>query len=83
MEWQGGEIQMLSHSIPSFKTPHNNSDLLTEAEAAEFFGVERKTLSVWRSTKRYPLAYIKVGRLIRYSRSDLIAFLESRRVRSS
>jgi helix-turn-helix protein len=74
---------MLRHSLPHSKPNHSDSDLLTEAEAAGFLGVEPKTLSVWRSTKRYPLAYLKIGRLVRYSRSDLVAFLESRRVRST
>jgi predicted DNA-binding transcriptional regulator AlpA len=71
---------MLRHSLPISKPIHSNSDLLTEAEAAEFLGLEPKTLAVWRSTKRYPLCYVKVGRLVRYCRSDLLAFLESRRV---
>jgi hypothetical protein len=71
---------MLSHSLPSSKSTNHNSDLLTEAEAAALLGVEPKTLAVWRSTKRYPLPYIKIGRLVRYQRCDLIAFVDSRRV---
>jgi len=71
---------MLRHSLPIPKSIHSNADLLTETEAAEFLGLEAKTLAVWRCTKRYPLCYIKVGRLVRYYRSDLIAFLESRRI---
>lgn len=74
---------MLRYSLPGSKPVHSNSDLLTEAEAAEFLGLEAKTLAVWRSTKRFPLCYIKVGRLVRYHRSDLLAFVESRRVRST
>jgi excisionase family DNA binding protein len=73
---------MLRHSIP-ISNPLNPTDLLTEAEAAEFLGLEPKTLAIWRSTKRYPLPYIKVGRLVRYQRSDLLAFLESRRIRGT
>ena len=71
---------MPSHLLPSSKSINPNSDLLTEVEAANFLGLEPKTLAVWRSTKRYPLSYLKVGRLVRYYKSDLIAFLESRRV---
>ena len=56
------------------------SGLFTEAEAAQVLGVAPGTLSVWRTTKRYPLPYIKVGRLVRYRRSDLDSFLESRMV---
>ena len=71
---------MLSHSLPGSTSIKPHSDLLTEVEAANFLGLEPKTLAVWRSTKRYPLSYLKVGRLVRYCKSDLIAFLESRRV---
>lgn len=56
------------------------TDLLPESEAAKLLQVAPGTLSVWRSTKRYPLPYIKVGRRVRYRRSDLEAWLESRRV---
>lgn len=52
--------------------------LLTRSEAAEFLGVTEGTLAVWSSTKRYPLNYIKVGRLVKYKMSDLLKFIESR-----
>jgi hypothetical protein len=74
---------MLSHSLPSSNSKKCNPDLLTEVEAAHFLGLEPKTLAVWRCTKRYPLSYIKVGRLVRYYRSDLVAFLDSRRVQNT
>jgi excisionase family DNA binding protein len=57
------------------------SRLLTEDEAAEVLGVTPQTLSVWRCTKRYPLAFIKAGRLVRYRQKDLEKFIESRCVR--
>jgi hypothetical protein len=61
--------------------PLDNSDpLLTESQAAKALDLRPGTLSVWRSTKRYPLAFVKVGRAVRYRQSDLRAFLESRRV---
>ena len=40
--------------------------LLTAEEAAKYLKVEKETLAVWRSTKRYNVPYIKMGRLIRY-----------------
>ncbi|MEO5344309.1 MAG: helix-turn-helix domain-containing protein [Gammaproteobacteria bacterium SHHR-1] len=55
-----------------------NPNLLTEAEAAEYIGVAAGTLTVWRSTGRYALPFAKVGRLVRYRRSDLDSWLESR-----
>lgn len=49
--------------------------LYSPEEAAKYLGVVENTLSVWRSTGRYNLPYIKVGRLVRYRLSDLQAFL--------
>lgn len=60
----------------------NKSPLLESLEAAEYLGVSPGTLEVWRSTKRYYLPYIKVGRLVKYRLSDLDDFLESRTVYS-
>ncbi len=60
-------------------TVQNASDpLRNEDESAQFLGVKPTTLQIWRSTKRYPLPYIKVGRLVRYRQSALDAFLASR-----
>lgn len=81
---------MLSEVVPnSFKKPAAQaassaptlSRLLTESEAAELLGVTPQTLSVWRCTKRYPLVYVKAGRLVRYRAKDLEKFIESRSVR--
>jgi len=54
--------------------------LLTEDQAAELLGVKPTTLQVWRSTKRYPLPYVKSGRLVRYRASAIEAFINSRTV---
>lgn len=59
---------------------HSADPLLTEQQAAALLGVQPTTLQVWRSTRRYPLAFIKVGRLVRYRLSALQAFLDSREV---
>jgi excisionase family DNA binding protein len=52
--------------------------LMTPQEVADFIGVSVETLNVWRCTRRYRLAYIKVGRLVRYRLSDIKQFLETR-----
>ena len=52
--------------------------LLNEKAAANFLDVEPGTLSVWRSTGRYKIPFIKVGHLVRYRRADLEAWLDSR-----
>ncbi len=54
------------------------SDLLDEKQAATLLQVTPGTLSVWRSTGRYQIPFIKVGRLVRYRQTDLINWLESR-----
>jgi predicted DNA-binding transcriptional regulator AlpA len=53
-------------------------ELLDEKEAARFLDNSPGTLSVWRSTGRYNLPFIKIGRNVRYRRADLIAWLEKR-----
>lgn len=57
-----------------------NPDLFNNEEAAEFIGVKPQTLAVWRMSGKYSLPYTKVGKLIRYRRKDLEAWLESRSV---
>jgi excisionase family DNA binding protein len=52
--------------------------LLTPKEAADLLRVTVGTLSVWRCTSRYPLKFVKVGRVVRYREADIIAFLEKR-----
>jgi hypothetical protein len=56
--------------------------LLDSDAAADFLGLASgKVLTVWRCTKRYDLPYIKVGGKVLYDVDDLLAFLESRKVR--
>ena len=57
-------------------------DLLSEQEAREFLDTSPGTLSVWRSTGRYSLPFVKIGRKVRYRRADLEAWIE-KRVRAS
>lgn len=57
---------------------HRSRELLNEREAAEILDASPGTLSVWRSTDRYNIPFIKVGSKVRYKRSDLEAWLESR-----
>ncbi len=57
--------------------------LLTRTAAAAYLGVSKGTLEVWACTKRYPLPYVKVGRLVKYRLSDLQAFVASRTVGSA
>jgi len=59
---------------------HRKPDLLNTTEAADYLQLRVNTLEIWRSTGRYGLPYIRVGRSIRYRRSDLDEFLRARTV---
>ncbi|RTL37202.1 MAG: DNA-binding protein [Candidatus Melainabacteria bacterium] len=54
------------------------SELLTRKEAALYLGVTEQTLAVWKCTKRYNLPVVKVGRLVKYKKSDLDQFIKIR-----
>lgn len=58
----------------------DNKKLLNVEEAAKYLDVKPGTLRVWKSTGRYFLPCVKVGRLVKYHVTDLDAFLEQRRV---
>ncbi len=49
--------------------------LLDQKQAAEILGISPGTLSVWRSTKRRALKYVKLGRTVRYREKDLLDFI--------
>ncbi len=55
------------------------SDLMTRKEAGAYLGVTETTLAIWKSTGRYNLPVYKIGRLAKYKKSDLDAFIASRR----
>ena len=57
--------------------------LLSRAEAATYLGIKPQTMAVWASTKRYPIPFVKVGRLVRYRKQDLDAFITARSVGAS
>lgn len=53
-------------------------ELLDEKQAAEHLTVSPGTLSVWRSTGRYNLPFVKIGRMVRYRVKDLDAWVAGR-----
>jgi len=52
--------------------------LLTPEQAAPTIGTMPATLSVWRSTGRYALPFVKCGRKVFYKAGDLKKFIERR-----
>jgi excisionase family DNA binding protein len=65
--------------LPTLPNTSNGNELLTDEDASKILGVTVGTLSVWRSTGRYRLPFVKVGHKVRYRRGDLEAWLASRR----
>lgn len=51
------------------------SDLLTPDQVAAALGLSHRTLAAWRSSRRNPLPYVKVGSRVRYRRQDVAAWL--------
>lgn len=66
------EARTLRASIES------SADLLDEKAAAALLDVSPGTLSVWRSTGRYSLPFVKIGWKVRYRRSALEAWMQAR-----
>ena len=60
--------------------PPLHGRLYDERAAAAYLGVSPGTLSVWRCVRRYPLAYVKVGRSVKYRLVDLDRFIAERTV---
>ena len=56
------------------------SRLLTAEQTAEMLGIAPQTLSVWRSTARYPLPYVRVGRCVRYRLADVERYIAAQTV---
>ena len=60
----------------------SNVTLLTEQQAAQFLSVGDKCLQAWRVRGGGPV-FLKVGRLVRYTQSDLETWLLTRRREST
>jgi len=54
-----------------------NENALNERQAARYLGVSAGTLRLWRSQGRSPV-YFRAGKLIRFRRADLDAWIEER-----
>ena len=57
---------------------NSNSDaLLTREQAATYLNIAPKTLANWASNGKVQIAYLKIGKTVRYRISDLDAYLET------
>lgn len=64
-------------AIPVLATPY-----LTTPQAAAYLGISPRTLEDWRLRGGGP-NFRKIGRLVRYARSDLDGFMDTNRFRNS
>ena len=60
--------------------PDFPSDRLTRQQAADYLGLKLATLEADVSTRRLSIPFYRLGGRVFYRRSDLEAWLESRRV---
>lgn len=57
-----------------------DSPLMTREEAAAYLRIRPQTLALWLATGRHCIPCTKIGRVCRYRKSDLDAFIEQRTV---
>lgn len=56
----------------------NDDPLLSIQEAAAYLNIRPQTLYNWRATGRHNIPAVKVGRLVRFRKSALDAFITRR-----
>ena len=54
--------------------------VFTRAQAAAYLGVSKRLLDHWAWNKSQEVPYAKIGKLVRYLKKDLDAWLESKKV---
>lgn len=59
---------------------HPIGESLTERQAADHLGVSPGTLANWRSSGAVRVPFVRLGRAVRYRRSDLERFLAANTV---
>ena len=57
----------------TLKEPLAVEPLMTPEQVARQLVVSENTLTVWRSTKRQSLQFVKIGGLVRYPPSDVVS----------
>ncbi len=63
--------------MKSFMAQNKKDELLTPVEVADILKVKAETLALWRHNRRYDLGHIKIGRCVRYRRSEVERFIQS------
>lgn len=63
------------HASVDAEQQQADDKLLSRKEAAQYLDVAPQTLACWWTNKRYSLPLIKIGRHVKYRKSDLDAFI--------
>ena len=68
------------HQVLGNRSENTNLDyvLINDKDTSELLKIGPGTLAVWRSTKRYNLPYVKIGRKVMYRLSDVHNFIDQR-----
>ncbi|WP_257296730.1 helix-turn-helix domain-containing protein [Endozoicomonas sp. YOMI1] len=74
----GDQVQNSETTSAPCINDYTPNTLLTPKQADQALHLSEKTLAVWRSTGRYELPYVKVGRWVRYRWSDILQFMDNR-----
>lgn len=61
------------------KPAMNDEEWFDYSEAARFLDTPIGTLQVWVSTNRYAIPYYKIGRNVRFKKSELAAWMDTRK----
>ena len=71
------DLQKVSAFLAKAKA--QTDPLLTRTEAARYLSIAPHTLAVWASGGRMKIPVVKIGRTVRYKKSDLDAFVSNGR----
>ena len=63
---------------PLMKISFQYEDLLTTEQAARLLGLKKNTLDHWRQSGVSGLKFRKIGRMVRYVKEDIIAYINGR-----
>lgn len=55
-------------------------ELMDRSEAAKYLGLSEQTLASWACTGRHSLPFVRLGRRVKYRKSDLDAYLSAHTV---
>lgn len=72
------ELKKLMEEIKAGQV--ENKELMNEKAAAEYLGVSPNALNCWRTNRKTPVPYVKIGSRVLYDKKDLNSFIEFNRV---